>query len=300
MSKKKKIQETLTAYILLFPYLAAFFLFITIPTLVAVGLSFTDYNLVSAPHFVGLQNYITIFTGDELFWSKIIPNTLTFVVFVGIGGYLLSFALAWVLAQIPHTQRKIISMLLYLPSMTLGIAVSVIWAVLFSGDVSGYLNAWLLGHGMIEEPVQWLTNPDYILTIMIIVSLWSSMGIGFLAMLSGILSINPELYEAAYMDGISNKWQEVTQITIPAMKPQMLFGAIMSLVSTFNAGMIGVQLTGSNPTPDYAGQLLVNHIDDAANIRYEMGYAAALSVILLLIVYLLSKVAFYIFREKED
>lgn len=300
MSKKKKIQETITAYILLFPYLAAFFLFITIPTLVAVGLSFTDYNLVSQPHFVGLQNYITIFTGDELFWSKIMPNTITFVVFVGIGGYVLSFFLAWVLAQLPHMQRKIISMLLYLPSMTLGIAVSVIWTILFSGDVSGYLNAWLLGHGMIDEPVQWLTNPDYILNIMIIVSLWSSMGIGFLAMLSGILSINPELYEAAYMDGISNKWQEVTQITIPAMKPQMLFGAIMSLVSTFNAGMIGVQLTGSNPTPDYAGQLLVNHIDDAANIRYEMGYAAALSVILLLIVYGLSKIAFFIFREKGD
>lgn len=297
MNKKKMMKQT-WIYMFLSPYLIAFFLFIILPTILAIILSFTNYNLVSQPEFIGFENYISIFTTDELFWSKIIPNTLTFVIFVGILGYALSFFLAWILAQIPKSPRKYLSMIIYLPSMTAGIAVSVIWAVLFNGDASGYLNSWLIGHSYIDTPIQWLTNPDYIMTIMIIVSLWSSMGIGFLAMLSGILSINPELYEAAYMDGIQNKFQEVTQITIPAMKPQMLFGAIMSLVGTFNAGAIGVQLTGSNPTPDYAGQLLVNHIEDAANIRYEMGYAAALSVVLLLIVYGISKIAFYVFREK--
>ncbi len=295
MNKKQK--RTLASYLILSPYLISLFLFIVIPVIVAMYLSFTSFDLVQSPSFVGFQNYINIFTSDTLFWSKIIPNTLVFAFFVGLGGYFLSFLLAWLLAQIPKQTRVPLAIIIYLPSMLAGVAISVIWTVIFSGDPSGYLNAFLLGHGMIEEPIQWLTDPDYIMPIMIVVSLWNSMGIGFLAMLSGILGINPDLYEAAYMDGIQNRWQEVTKITIPAMKPQMLFGAIMSLVGCFNAGAIGVQLTGANPTPDYAGQLLVNHIEDYANIRYEMGYAAALSVILLLMVFGISVIASKIFSE---
>ncbi len=293
MNKK----NNLVSYLILSPYLFSLVFFIVIPVIVAMGLSFTSFDLVSQPHFVGLSNYLNIFTIDSLFWTKIIPNTLVFAFFVGLGGYTLSFTLAWLLAQLPKSTRTPLAIIIYLPSMLAGVAISVIWTVIFSGDPTGYLNAFLIGNGFIEEPVQWLTNPDYIMGIMIIVSLWNSMGIGFLAMLSGIIGINPDLYEAAYMDGIQNRWQEVTQITIPAMKPQMLFGAIMSLVSCFNAGAIGVQLTGANPTPDYSGQLLVNHIEDYANIRYEMGYAAALSVILLLLVFGISKIAARIFSE---
>ena len=125
--------------------------------------------------------------------------------------------------------------------------------------------------------------------IMILVTLWSSMGIGFLAMLAGILEINPELYEAGSLDGISNRFQEIIYITIPSMKPQMLFGAVMAIVSTFQAGAIGVTLSGANPTPQYAGQLIVNHIEDYGFIRYEMGYAAAVSVVLLLMVLLFTR-----------
>ena len=183
--------------------------------------------------------------------------------------------------------------------MTTGVAMTVVWKTLFSGDQNGYLNSFLLSVNAIQSPIQWLQSPHYLMTIMVIVTLWGSMGVGFLAMLAGILEINPELYEAGSLDGINNRFQEIVHITIPSMKPQMLFGAVMSLVSTFQAGAIGVTLSGVNPTPQYAGQLIVNHIEDYGFLRYEMGYAAAVSVVLLLMVLFFSRLANRLFSSEE-
>ncbi|HOO75753.1 MAG TPA: sugar ABC transporter permease, partial [Tepiditoga sp.] len=182
---------------------------------------------------------------------------------------------------------------------TMGVAMQVIWKALFSGDVTGYINSILLRYDLIQQPIQFLQSPQYLMMIMIIVTIWSSMGVGFLAMLAGILNINTELYEAGYIDGISKQWQEIIYITIPSMKPQMLFGAVMSVVNTFQAGAIGVQLSGSNPTPQYAGQLIVNHIEDYGFLRYEMGYAAAISVVLLIFILISSKIVWKLFGEKD-
>ena len=152
---------------------------------------------------------------------------------------------------------------------------------------------------MTDKPIQWLQSPEYLMPIMVIVTLWASMGIGFLAMLGGVLNIDPELYEAGYIDGIKNRFQEVIYITIPSMRPQMLFGAVMAIVGTFSAGAIGVDLSGANPTPQYSGQLMANHIEDYGFLRYDMGYAAALSVILLLMILVFSKVANKLFGDKD-
>ena len=157
----------------------------------------------------------------------------------------------------------------------------------------------MLNLNLIREPIQWLQSPLYLMTVMIIVTLWSSAGIGFLAMLAGVLEINPELYEAGALDGISNRFQEIMNITIPSMKPQMLFGAVMAIVGTFQAGAIGVTLSGGNPTPQYAGQLIVNHIEDYGFLRYEMGYAAAVSVVLLLMVLLFWRLSVKLFGSES-
>jgi multiple sugar transport system permease protein len=223
---------------------------------------------------------------------------LQFAIIVGPGGYALAFLLAWMLAQLPKIPRTIFALILYSPSMTAGVAMTVVWRALFSGDQTGYLNSFLMGLGLMREPVQWLQSPQYLMSIMIIVTMWSSMGIGFLAMLAGILEISPELYEAAAIDGMSSRWQEIFLITIPSIKPQMLFGAVMAIVGTFQAGAIGVTLSGSNPTPQYAGQLIVNHIEDYGFLRYEMGYAAAISVVLLLMVLFFSRVANRLFASE--
>lgn len=287
-----------SAYAFLSIYAILFIIFIVIPVLAAVSLSFTFFDAIQTPHFIGLSNYISLLTQDDIFMRYVLPNTIMFAVIVGPGGYVLAFLLAWVLAQLPNTPRTIFALILYSPSMTAGVAMNVVWKALFSGDQTGYLNSFLMGFGLIREPIQWLQSPEYLMPIMILVTLWSSMGIGFLAMLAGILEINPELYEAAAIDGMSSRLQEIFYITIPSMKPQMLFGAVMALVSTFQAGAIGVTLSGSNPTPQYSGQLIVNHIEDYGFLRYEMGYAAAVSVVLLLMVLFFSRIATRLFASE--
>jgi multiple sugar transport system permease protein len=295
--KNKKLD--LSPWMFLGPYILFFTTFIIIPVASAILLSFTYFNAIEAPTFIGLSNYVSLITQDEVFMQKVLPNTLTFALIVGPGGYILSFILAWALAQIPKKLRTILALIIYSPSMTAGVAMAVVWTIIFSGDQTGYLNSLLMTMGVILEPIQWLQSPEYLMKIMIFVTLWGSMGVGFLAMLSGVLNINTEIYEAGYIDGIKNRFQEVIFITIPSMKPQMLFGAVMAVVGTFQAGAIGVALSGANPTPQNAGQLMVNHLEDYGFIRYEMGYAAAISVVLLIVVYAFSKVAWRLFGEKD-
>ena len=291
--------NTYSHWFMLLAYLLLFLAFIALPILLAVGLSFTNFDSVKIESFEGLQNYIRAFSQDTVFMQKILPNTILYALIVGPGGYLLSFVVAWILSQLTKTARTILAVILYIPSLISGVAVSTIWAVTFAGDRTGYLNNILIQMGIINEPVTWLQSSEYLMPIMIFVALWSSMGIGFLSMLSGILNVDREQYEAGLIDGISNRVQEVIYITIPNTKSQMLFGAVMAVVNTFNTTGLGVALSGSNPTPQYAGSLIVNHIDDIGFIRYEMGYAAALSVLLLVIVWIFNKLAYKLFGASD-
>ena len=212
----------------------------------------------------------------------------------------MAFFLAWLLAQIPHKIRTVFAIIIYSPALTSGVLMTVVWRVIFAGDNRGYLNNFLLNQGFINVAINWLQDPKMIRFIMIFVGLWSSMGIGFLAMLSGILNINKEMYEAAYIDGMKNRWQEIFYITIPSMKPQKLFGAVMAIESTFNASGLASALTRSSPPPQFAGWLIVDHMNDFAFGRYEMGYASALAVVLLMIVFLFSRIANRLFGGKRD
>lgn len=296
---RRMLQNEISSFLFISPFLIIFLLMIVVPVVSAVVLSFTYFNTVQAPEFIGLQNYVKLLTQDNVFMMYVLPNTFKFALLVGPIGYMLSFWLAWLLAQIPKRSRTIFTLLIYSPSMTAAVAMAVVWLVVFSGDAAGYLNSFLLNLGFINEPIQWTQSPHFLMPIMIVVSLWNSMGIGFLAMLAGILNINSELYEAGYIDGIRSRLQEVWYITIPSMKPQMLFGAVMAVVGTFQAGAIGVQLSGANPTPQYAGQLIINHIEDYGFLRYDMGYASAVSVVLLVIIYGLSKLCWRLFGDKD-
>jgi multiple sugar transport system permease protein len=292
------------SYLFIAPFMSAFLLFIFIPVTVAIGLSFFSFDAISRPRFVGWDNFLAIWTQDRIFLQYAIPNTFKFAVIVGPAGYMLSFFLAWLIQQLPKSIRDYFTLALYAPSLASGAAFIVVWPVMFSGDRVGYVNNLLLYLGLIEQPKLWLQDPNEFMTIMIAVSLWASMGVGFLAMLAGLQTVNRELYDAGAIDGISNRLQEIYYITVPAIKPQMLFGAVMSVVGTLKAGLIGSMLaqaaTGSPITPQYSGHLMINHIDDFALIRYELGYAAALSVILLVIVYAANKLAFQLFGGKGE
>lgn len=295
----KKRKHFNSSYLFILPYAIIFLTFVVLLILISIGLSFTYYDTVNAPSFIGLRNYVNLFTQDVEFMQYALPNTIKYVLIVGPVGYLLGFIIAWMLAQLPKRLRNILAIIIYSPSLTNGVLMSVVWRILFSGDSNGYLNYVLLNWGLVNEPVQFLQSGQMIFGIMIFVGLWSSMGIGFLAMLSGILNIDKEIYEAAYVDGIRNRFQEIIHITIPSMKPQMLFGAIMSMVGTFNASGIAVALSGSYPSPQYAGWLIVDHMNDFAFVKFEMGYASALSVVLLLMVLIFNRVCYKLFGSKD-
>ncbi len=299
MKKIKAFLDRHSSFVMLSPYAALFLLFIIIPAVAAIGLSFTYFNTIDTPKFIGFDNYISLFTNDTVFMQDVLPNTIVYALFVGVGGYILSFFLAWSLAQLTKRVRTILAIIIYSPSMTGGVLISTVWSVIFNGDKSGYLNYLLLKWDIINEPIQWLQSETWLLPIMILVSLWSSMGVGFLAILSGIVNGNQELYEAGYIDGIKNRFQEVIYITIPMAKPQMMFSAVMAIVNTFQSAGVGVALSGSNPTPNNAGQLIVTHIDDYGFLRYEMGYAAAISVVLFLAIYLMNQGAKKLFGNAD-
>lgn len=288
------------SYLFIAPFYLMFLIFILIPIIAGVLLGFTYFNAIQFPSWIGWMNYQNLFSQDIIFLQHVVPNTFKFALFVGPFGYVCAFLLAWLIAQLPNFLRTGYALAIYAPSLTAGIAMAVVWQVMFTGDRTGYLNSFLLKWGIIDKPMLFVQHQDYLMDVMIIVSIWASMGIGFLAILAGILNVDKTMYEAGRIDGIASRLQEIWYITIPLMKPQMMFAAIMSIVYTLKSGGIGTQLSGSNPTPNYAGQLMLNHIEDYGFIRYELGYASAISVVLLVVCYLLSRAFGYLFSPKED
>ncbi|WP_339320954.1 sugar ABC transporter permease [Paenibacillus sp. FSL W8-0194] len=298
--KMREIWRFRLSYLFIAPFLVVFSLFIIIPVFTGVALSFTYFNSIEFPKWAGWMNYQNLFSQDVIFLQHVIPNSFKFALFVGPIGYVLAFVLAWLIAQLPGTLRVWYALAMYAPSLTGGIAMVVVWQVMFTGDRTGYINSFLLKWGLIDQPVLLTIDKDYLLGIMIVVSIWSSMGLGFLAILAGILNVDRTLYEAGRIDGISSRLQEIWYITIPMMKPQMLFAAVMAIVGTLKSGGIGTQLSGMNPTPDYSGQLFMNHIEDFGFTRLELGYASAISIVLLILTILLSRFLWMLLGPKED
>ncbi|NLG82595.1 MAG: sugar ABC transporter permease [Bacilli bacterium] len=286
-------------YFFLFPYAFLFFLIILLPTIVSAVLSLTYFNTIERPRFISFKNFVNLFTADNVFLQNAIANTFAYAVIVGSLGYIFSFILAWLLAQVTPKIRTLYTLCIYSPSITGGIMMTIVWKVMFSGDQAGYLNHLLLELGLIKEPIQFLQNPDLLFPIVIVIGLWSSAGLGFLAMLAGLLNVDRSIYEAAYIDGIKNRFQEIFYITIPSMKPQMLFGAVMAIVGAFNVSGIATSLSGGTTPPQYSGWLIMDHALDYGFNRYEMGYASAITVVLFIIVIIFNRISYKLFGSND-
>ena len=265
-------------YLFLAPYAILFFAFFILPIGTSIVLSFTYYNILEPPRFIGLQNYINLILQDEVFLTSI-KNTFVCAVIVGPVGYILSFLFAWFINELPKWLRAIAVIVFYAPS--LGAGAITVFSTLFRADAYGWLNSILLELGIINAPLMWLLDPRYMLTIVIIVSLWMSMGTGFLSFVAGFQGIDRSMYEAGYVDGVRNRWQELYHITLPSMKPMLLFGAVMSIASSFNISDVPRALCGF-PSTDYAARTVVTHLFDYGFVRFEMGYASAVAVVLFL------------------
>ena len=269
-------KEQIIFYCMLAPFFILFFMFTVLPVLASVVLSFFHFDAVSLPTFAGLDNYLRMFVQDDVFPTAL-RNTLIFAVVTGPIGFLLAFVLAWMVNEFGPAIRTLLSFLFYAPALTGN--VYFIWQVLFSGDSYGYINSTLMSMGLIVDPVQWLKSPQYAMPVIIIVQLWLSMGITFLSNISGLPNVNAELYEAGAIDGIRTRWHELWYITIPSMKDILLFGCVMQIQSAFSVSTVAIELCGY-PSVNYCVDTIVSLLADVGNARYEMGYAAAMSVFL--------------------
>lgn len=278
----KEMWKKRICYAYLFPFFSLFLLFVVLPVLIAIVLSFTDYNLLQKPVFVGFDNYTTFFFGDDIFMKAVI-NTLTMAIVVGPFSYIGALLLAWVLNELSRGLRTVLVFLIYAPSIS-GNAF-MIWQLLFSGDQLGYINSILIQIGLINEPIQFLTDTKYMMMVVLIVTMWTSMSTQFLSFVAGLQGVDQSLYEAGAIDGINNRWQELWYITIPQMKPQLLFGAVMSITGAFTVGSVGAAFCG-NPSTDYAVHTLVNHMSDFASTKFEFGDACAVATILFVVMVL--------------
>lgn len=277
------------------PFFVLFVTFVVLPIFVAIGTSFTNYDLLNPPKFVALENYRLLLFDDDVFIIAL-KNTLIFALFSGPIGYLASFMMAWVINQLRF--KSAFALAFYAPSITSSVAMSVVWLYIFSSDRYGLANNFLYNIGLIDEPILWNMDESTILPIVILISIWMSMGTGFLVFLAGLQNVSPDIYEAAQIDGIRNRMQELIYITLPQMRPQLLFGSINAIAGAFGVFDIAVGFAGM-PSPGYAAHTLVAHLYDYAFIRFEMGYASAVACVLFVLTFFFGRLCMKLFSSKD-
>ncbi len=280
---------------MLAPFMILFIVFTVVPVVMSLPIGFTDFNMVQTPKFVGFANYSTLFLSDKVF-IKSIRVTLVFAFFTGPLSYVLCFLLAWFINELPRKLKTIFTLIFYIPSMS---GVYTVWQLIFSGDINGYLNSVLINLGITTSPVQWLTDGRYVLGVTIVVQLWISLGAGFLAIRAGFQNIDRTLYEAGAVEGVSNRWQELIYIVLPSIGPQLMFAAVMQIVGSFTAGTVAQNLVGF-PSTDYKAHTIMTHAYDYGWVRFEMGYAAAICMILFIAMYLCNRLISKVLGKYTD
>ncbi|MDD4112113.1 MAG: sugar ABC transporter permease [Herbinix sp.] len=278
-SLRYQLSKNKISYVMLAPYFILFFFFTILPVFMSIVFSFTDFNVLEMPEFVGWKNYIRLLLEDDIFMVSL-KNTLLFAVITGPISYILCLLFAWIINEFKGKLRAFLTLIFYAPSIS-GNAY-VVWNLILTGDRYGYLNGLLLKYEFINEAILWMKTAKYVLPVLIVVQLWLSLGTGFLAFIAGLQTVDKSLYEAAAIDGVKNRWQELWFVTLPAMKPQLMFGAVMQITQSFAVADISINLAG-NPSVNYAGATVVTHLLDYGSTRFEMGYASAIATILFLL-----------------
>lgn len=292
----KDIRKNTGNYLMMAPYLLFFTVFTVVPVLVAIYLSFTYFNLLQPPEFRGLTNYIRLLLDDDVFLISM-KNTLIFALLTGPASYLLCVLFAWLINELPGKLRALMTLVFYAPSIS-G-ALYVIWGFIFSGDSYGVVNGFLMKMGFINEPILWLTDPKYVMGVLIVVQMWLSLGTSFLALIAGLQGVDRSLYEAGAIDGIRNRFQELIKITIPSIGPSLMFSAVMQISSSFAVGRLSMALAGF-PSTDNAASTIITHILDYGNYRYEMGYACAIATVLFAMMLAMNAFVKFLLRTYND
>ncbi len=272
----KEMKRNKVAYIMVAPYMLIFTLFTVLPVVLSMFISFTDFNMLEVPNFVGFDNYVRLFLDDDIFLIAA-KNTFIFAAIVGPASYIMSLMVAWFINELSPKIRAVVTLIFYAPSIA-GQAY-LVWGTLFSGDSYGWVNAWLMKLGIINTEIQFFQDADWVMPLCIVVAIWTSLGTSFLSFIAGLQGIDKAQFEAGAVDGIRNRWQELWYITLPNMKPQLMFGAVMSITNSFGFGAVVTALCGF-PSVDYAAHTIMHHLDDYGSQRFEIGYSSTIAVVL--------------------
>ena len=275
----KEMKRNKTAYLMVGPFMILFFVFTVLPVAFSIFLSFTEFNLLEWPKMVGVDNYIRLFLDDEIFILAC-KNTLIFASITGPVSYMLSFLIAWFINELPPKIRALVTLVFYAPSIS-G-SVYMVWTIMFSGDSYGWVNGTLMNFGLIDQPILWFQDESYIMPLCCVVALWTSLGTAFLSFIAGLQTIDKSLFEAAAVDGIRNRWQELWYITLPTMRPQLMFGAVLAITQSFGFGGVVTALCGF-PSLNYCAHTIMHHLDDYGGQRFEVGYSSTIAVVLFVI-----------------
>ena len=273
-----QMKENWVGYAFTLPFMIIFILFTVLPVIASIVLSLTSYNLVQMPTWVGFDNYIQLFLDDELFIIAL-KNTLIFAVATGPASYILSFAVAWFINELPPKSRAVITLIFYAPSICTAYG---IFQYFFDGDAYGLVNSWGMKLGFLDAPILWFKDERYIMPLCIAIALWMSLGTAFLSFIAGLQGVDRSQYEAAAVDGVTNRWQELWYVTLPNMKNQLMFGAVMAITGSFSFGAVVTQLAG-NPSQGYCAYTLAHHMEEYSNVRWEIGYASAIAFLMFLL-----------------
>ena len=275
----KEMKRNKVAYLMVAPYMIVFTCFTVLPVLLSIIISFTDFNMLEMPNIVWLDNYVRLFLDDDIFLIAL-KNTFIFAVIVGPASYIMSLMVAWFINELSPKIRAVVTLIFYAPSIS-G-QVYLVWGTLFSGDSYGWANAWLMKLGIINTEIQFFQDADWVMPLCIVVAIWTSLGTSFLSFIAGLQGIDKAQFEAGAVDGIRNRWQEFWYITLPNMKPQLMFGAVMSITNSFGFGAVVTALCGF-PSVDYAAHTIVHHLEDYGSQRFEIGYSSTIAVVLFVI-----------------
>jgi len=267
------------SYLFIAPAVILFSIFVFVPVIASFFLSFTRYNMLSAPVWVGLDNYYNIFFKDPRFW-KALRNTTVYAIGVVPVGISISLLLAVAIDQ-KIKFKNFYKTVFFMPVVTSVIAISVIWKWLFAGEKYGLINHWLMKMGI--SPVDWLMSPTWTLPAIMIMSVWAGLGYNMILLLAGLQTIPNTFYEAAEIDGASG-WHKFWHITLPLLRPTLLFAVIMSMINSFQLfEQVYIMTSG---TAEGAGGVLdcalslVAYLYEKGFQRFEMGYASAIAYIL--------------------
>ena len=272
----KEMKRNKAGYFMLAPFMILFTIFTIFPVLLSIILSFTTFNMLEMPDFIFMDNYIRLFLDDDIFITAL-KNTLIFASITGPVSYILSLFIAWFINELNPKLRSLVTLIFYAPSISGN--VYLVWKILFSSDSYGLVNATLMKMGAIYEPILWFEDDDYTMGLCIAVALWTSLGTSFLVFIAGLQGIDRSHYEAAAVDGIRNRWQELWYITLPEMGPQLMFGSVLAITKSFGFGQIVTDLCGL-PSVNYSAHAIMNHLQDYGGQRFEVGYSSTIAVVL--------------------